>query len=187
MFIDFTTPAIQIDPERFPTGLVVQVLAVPEPADRRGLPARAEDGVSGDFGRADPKRIEVWPVKTTQCQRLTYSLTEQRGYVVIEEENYVDFWVRSHFIDNDNNLIRHRHFTVTTVERAEGWVIEIEARDPGQYGPNPSPVLFTLRMPHFNPQAIIGLEDLFAPTKPQEIPEEKPPGKPIWERLDEEG
>jgi hypothetical protein len=185
MFIDFTTPAIQIDPERFPTGLVVQVLAVPEPGDRRGLPGiHAECRVSGDFGRASPKLTEVWQVRTTRCQRLTYSLTEQRDYVALEDENYVDFSVQSYFT-SDENTFMHRAFTVTTVERGEGWTVEIEAHDPQQYGPDPSPVLFAIRMPQFNPRAVINLG--VAPTKPQEIPEEKPPGKPIWERLDEEG
>jgi len=183
MFIDFTVPAIQIDHERFPTGLVVQVLAVPEPVDRRGLPRLpVEDGVSGDFGRANPKLTEVWQ---GQSQMLTYSLTEQRDYVAIEEENYVDFSVRSHFTSDENTLM-HRAFTVTTIERAEGWTLEIEAQDPRQFGPNPSPVLFALRMPQFNPRAVIDLADL-APVQPAEKPEEKPPGKPIWERLDEEG
>jgi hypothetical protein len=37
--------------------------------------------------------------------------------------------------------------------------------------------------PRFNPLAVIDL----GPPKPEEIPEEKPPGETIWERLDEEG
>jgi hypothetical protein len=169
MFIDFTSLAIQIDHERFPTGLIVHILAAPE---------SGYGGVFGNFGRANPKMDELWPVRDIPCQRLTYSLTEQRDHVAIEDENYTDFQVQSYYID-DENVLRTRSFTVTTIER-EGWTVEIEETLRGE-----SMTPFVLRLPRFDPRAVIDLGDL-GPPQPPEKPEEKPAGKPIWERLEED-
>ena len=173
MFIDFTAPTVQIDHERFPTGLVVQTLVTPD----------GDGGVFGDFGQANPKLDEYWPVRGTPCQRLTYSLTEQRDYIAVEDENYTDFRVQSYHLDDENALLP-RTFTVTIIERVFDWVVEIEETTPV----DSTTTIFALRLPRFDPRAVIdlGLGDL-GPPQPPEKPEERPPGKPIWERLDEEG
>jgi hypothetical protein len=168
MFIDCTGTSIFVDPETYPTGLVIRTLSAP--AD--------EGDVESDHGHIEPKLREAWPLHAQSFERRQFSLTEQREIVALEETGYEDFQIMSLFID-EANLIASRYFGVNVIERDGelGWIIELSF-----IGRDEQPVNLTLRMPQFSPTAII---DLGPPSPPEKV-EEKPPGKPLWERLDEE-
>lgn len=167
MFISFTGPRVELDPERYPEGLVVSI--------------RSQDGnfeVTCEEFILNPKVQYSRKTGNQTHSLLTYSLTEGEEVTQLDDQGYADFRVPSHYtpVDGADGV---RNIGVSLIRRPEGWMVELtdnlrEMEDSDTFS-------YPLG-PRFNPLATITLEG----PKPKEVPEEKPPGETIWERLDED-
>lgn len=166
MFISFTGPRVELDPERYPEGLAVQIRSL-----------------NGNFAVTHEEFTLIAKVqysRKTGSQThslLTYSLTEDDGVTDLDEYGFADFRVPSFYTPVVDGADAVRNVEVSIIRRPEGWMVEltdirVEDSDTFSYPLGP----------RFNPLATITLEG----PKPKEVTEEKPPGDTIWERLDED-
>lgn len=178
MFVDCTGLSIQFDPTRYPTGLVIQLLSIQPPGRER------VGSITGEPGQEIPPKIqEEWLIAgSARGRRLIYSMTEHPELTVFGDEggdgtNMEMFEIRCYYLDHDNNLVI-RDFELSVVRRPESWTIELDDQS-GEGSRN-----YTLWMRDFDPRAVIQLYD--QPEEPVAKDEEKPAGRPLWERLGED-
>jgi hypothetical protein len=167
MFINFTGPRVELDPSRYPEGLIVQIRSL------NGNFAITHEGVT-----LAEKSVSSWKTADGREHSIrVYSLTEDEGVTELDELGFADFRVPSFYVPVVDGADVVRNVEVSIIRRPEGWMVEltdfrVEDSDTFSYPLDP----------RFNPLATITLEG----PKPKEAPEEKPPGETIWERLDED-
>lgn len=170
MLINFIGPRVDLNPERYPEGLVILVYA--------------KGGGHGSYGvehlsrKLDPEAESKWTTPSgTACSHQTYSLTGHEDVTGLDEEGFGDFLVTSMFTELGGEE-DSRAISVNLIHRPEGWMVELT-----DYRVEDSDTFSYPLGQRFNPMAVLDLEG----PKPKEIPEEKPPGGTIWERLEDEG